>query len=129
MTNAGDILTDTDRQRIAEAITQLEAKSSAEVVCAVSTESGRYDRAESIVGLFVALVVLGLAKLVFGELPTDSAAGWGDTVVQHGLAFGWQALAVVVGFVGGSLLAALVQSRMVNCARVSSINARPSFSS
>jgi len=56
--NAATALTDQQAQQVAEAIGQAEAQSSAEIVCAVATESGRYDRAEMIFGVMLAAISL-----------------------------------------------------------------------
>lgn len=101
--NATQSFTNDEIRRIEVAIADAESRTSGELVCAVATESGRYDRAESIVGLLTSLVTLGLAHLLHQFL-TSSADGWSVT----GLGFGWQALAVVLGFLAGSVLASYV---------------------
>jgi len=100
MKNAERTLTKAGTERIESAIAEAERRSSAEIVCAVSTESGRYDRAEAIAGLIGSLVGLGIAHFAHEELgtaPGEWAAG--------PLALGWQALAVAVGFVVGHVAA------------------------
>ncbi len=96
MTNADKLLTSADRQRISQRIAELESHTDAEVVCAVATESGRYDRAESICGLFVGL---------FALISAQKLATLDDWDVTTALPIGFQVLLVVVGFVAGSLLA------------------------
>lgn len=95
---APDVLTPEDRKRIEETVARVESATSAEIVCAVATESGRYDRAESIVGLATALLALGLAHAVHGM--AAGAGQWGGA-----LPLGWQAFSIVAGFVAGNLLA------------------------
>jgi putative membrane protein len=106
MNDARTALTMEDRGRIAAAICEAEKKTSAEIVCAVATESGRYDRAESIVGLLGSLVALGIAHasahgFVFGA---------GEWASPHGVGLGWQCVAAVLGFVTGSVLASYVHT-------------------
>ena len=96
MANVETKLTPTDRQVLAERIEQLEANTDAEVVCAVATESGRYDRAESVCGLFVGLVALVLANKI---------VTFDDWDVTTALPVGWQVVFMVGGFVVGTLLA------------------------
>jgi putative membrane protein len=81
---------------LAARIASLETGTDAELVCAVAGESGRYDRAESICGLLGAL----LAFLTLGKL--ESLDAW-----QGGASFslGAQTIALVAGFVGGTVLA------------------------
>ena len=98
---ATKVLNDNTRQQITDAIAEVEKKTTAEIVCAVATESGRYDRAESLIGLFCALASLCAAHGVH--------AGWmrsaGEWSAAPGLHLGFQVLAVVAGFILGSVLA------------------------
>ncbi|MFT5303421.1 MAG: putative membrane protein [Mariniblastus sp.] len=90
----------TDRQQeIVACIERLETKSSAEIVCAAADESGRYDRAESIIGFVFALLLLGVvqAARVWLVAPGD----W----FQSDLSLGWQILILVVGFTIGTSIA------------------------
>lgn len=96
MMNAEKQLNSADRQQIAERIRKLEINTDAEVVCAVATESGRYDRAESICGLFVGLIAL---------ISANKIATLDDWDVATALPVGSQVLLVVIGFIAGSLLA------------------------
>jgi putative membrane protein len=77
-------------------IARLETCTDAEVVCAVATESGRYDRAESLCGLTVALSAL---------LSAEKFLGMGGWAQNPGLSLGSQALTICLGFVAGSVLA------------------------
>jgi putative membrane protein len=98
---ADDFLDEAEKTRVEEAIEAAESRTSAELVCAVSTESDRYDRAESLAGLGVALVSLGVANATAGSI-LNTAGSWGGSA---GIAFGWQVVSVVVGFVLGSVIA------------------------
>lgn len=102
--DATHILSEAHRLEIMTAIEEVEKKTSAEIVCAVATESGRYDRAESIVGLLFALVALGATHAAYG--------GWlltpGDFSEGTATPLAVQAAAVVVGFLLGNALASYV---------------------
>ncbi len=98
--NALTVFKPEDRKRIEKAVAEAEKKTSAEIVCAIATESGRYDRAESIVGLAFALLALSLSHTVHGWM-TEAPGDWSASTLH----LGWQALAVVVGFVAGNVLA------------------------
>lgn len=98
--NATTVMTEADRDKIANAVGEAERHTDAEVVCAITTESGRYDRAEAIVGLIVAVIALGAAHGINHAMTTGSGA-W-DVEPLH---IGWQILSVVVGFAAGNLLA------------------------
>lgn len=96
MKNAAKLLTPEDRKRIARRIAELEARTDAEVVCAVATESGRYDRAESFCGLLV-----GLLAVISGN-KVAAMSGWD---AQDTVSVGMQVVLLVGGFLAGSLLA------------------------
>lgn len=100
--NARTFLTDAERRLVEQAVGEAERKTAAEIVCALATESGRYDRAESLVGLMGALIGLGVAQwLAIGPVVTEPGA-W---IVQKGASLPWLSLATVCGFVAGSLAA------------------------
>jgi putative membrane protein len=96
MNNANKLLSSGDREQISQRIAQLETQTDAEVVCAVATESGRYDRAESLCGLGV-----GLVALISG----NKVAGMGGWDTSSALSLGLQVVLVVGGFILGSVLA------------------------
>jgi putative membrane protein len=99
--NALHALTKEKNDEITKAIAEAEKSTSAEIVCAVATESGRYDRAESIVGLVFGLVGLCLTHVQATGF-TLQPGEWAST---EGLRMGWQCAVVVAGFIFGSLFA------------------------
>lgn len=58
--DARKLFTPEDKERFRQALAQVESGTSAEIVCAVATESGRYDRAECHIGVLLSLLGLGL---------------------------------------------------------------------
>lgn len=86
---------------VEDAVKRAEAKTSAEVVCVVATESGRYDRAESLAGLALALTGLVLADAAW-------QAGMSDGAWSHGAPLWVLAAGVAAGFVLGTVLASFV---------------------
>jgi putative membrane protein len=96
MKNAQKVLSPAELELLVARIARLETRTDAEVICVIATESGRYDRAESLCGLTVALSALLSAEKILG------LGGWGQ---NPGLSPGAQALTIVLGFVAGSLLA------------------------
>jgi len=99
-TTADGYLDAEETARVEEAVERAESRTAAELVCAVATESDRYDRAESLIGLGVALIVLAVANAGAGTL----AAGQGSWEHAAVLAFEWQVVSVVGGFVAGSVI-------------------------
>ena len=99
--NAGKFLTKDDIETIEKQIAEAEKLTSAEIVCALATESGRYDRSESIIGLILGVAGLGVAE-VFNNRVFTAEGYWG---IRQGITIGWQVLAVTLGFVAGSGIA------------------------
>jgi putative membrane protein len=90
-----------DRERVKAAVAQAEAATSGEILPVVATVSGRYDRAEDLFGLLVALALLAAA---WRPLMAAAEGGWGggvDTTVGLGGAL----VVVAVGFIGGAAAA------------------------
>lgn len=98
-TNANKLIDEADRDEIARQIGEAEKGTSAELVCAVASESGRYDRAEAIVGIVTSLIAL--AALHWMQ-PWFLAVGSWDT---GGIGLAIQIVTVCIAFVAGNYLA------------------------
>ncbi len=96
MKDATKLFSTEDLNRLKDQITKLEKGTDAEVVCAVATESGRYDRAECLCGL-----TFGLLALITGN--KYAAAGTWDA--SGSISVGAQVILMIGGFVAGALLA------------------------
>lgn len=90
-----------DRKRIADAIAKAERRTSAEIVAVVATASGRYERAEDIVGFLVALLAVMVGWLTCSAFHSESV--WGSGNSSAGLIP--VLVTMVIGFVAGSALA------------------------
>lgn len=90
---------DSDCARINQAVAQAESRTSAEIVPVVAGSSGRYDRPEDIVGLWLAV---GLLVFFWYVLPpaTDEMGSWGG--ISETARLGILILAVVGGFIAGA---------------------------
>lgn len=99
MKSALQLYTPAEKAAIEAAVAAAEKRTSAEFVCALATESGRYDRAESLMGLTLALLGLTLANYA-AHGSTDP----GSFEATAGPSLAWQFVTVVVGFVLGSAL-------------------------
>ncbi|WP_309887619.1 hypothetical protein [Archangium sp.] len=103
MTRASKLFTEEAQQRIAGSVTQAESHTSAELLPVVAGSSGRYDRAEDIVGLWVGLGALGVTWLLVQGV---EAAPWGELRPTLGLP---SVVGLVLGgWVVGVLLAHLL---------------------
>jgi putative membrane protein len=100
MMNAEDFLDHTGRRAVEDATAAAEECTSAEIVCAVATESGRYDRAEAIVGVLAALLGLGVVHWIT-PVRFATSGSW----AMEAAGAGWLALGVVLGTIAGTLLA------------------------
>lgn len=96
---AATLFDESAREAVRAAVARFEATTSAEVVCAVADESGRYDRAESIAGLCV-----GIAAWIVARLATQWFLANGDWAISD-WSLTWEIPVLIAGFVGGSWLA------------------------
>ncbi len=91
------------RERVTEALGDAERRTSGEIVPVVCVASGRYDRAEDLVGVVVSLGTLGVFWYLFqGVDPGGGEWSAGPTVA---LGYWWVALIVLAGFALGAVLA------------------------
>lgn len=105
MRTASQALTNEDRKKVCRAISAAEATTSAEIVPAVATASGRYDRAEDVVGLWMSLVALALAWTFWPHTPHEQGS-WGNSPAW--IHFVVLAMSVVAGFLVGAIFASRV---------------------
>jgi putative membrane protein len=94
-----------DCQRVNQAVASAESRTSAELVAAVASVSGHYDRSEDIIGLWTGLIALGVTWMLWPvELPERGS--WGQ--VPRGLELAVLILAVVLGFIVGAVVGSRV---------------------
>ena len=98
--NATKIIRQPQVGLIESSIQEAETKTGAEIVCAVATESGRYDRAESIFGAIGALLGLAGGHLIAQSLDTEGQ--WSSPPVFSLL---MQSALVTGGFILGTIFA------------------------
>ena len=101
MRKASEIINAEQRSRIASAVSAAESRTCCEIVPVVATVSGRYDRAEDLVGLWCAIIG---AVVAFLTLPGHTDAGrwggipmWGQVVLL--------AIVMLLCFVAGAAIA------------------------
>lgn len=111
MLNAEKQFSESELLEIETAVVQAEEKTSAEIVVAVASESGRYDRGECHFGIVVAILALILFNLLKYVLDEEK-----QSIFDAGLPFYWQMAIVVSGYVSGMIAASLnTKLRMVLC--------------
>lgn len=101
------LFTEADRQRINDSVRAAEAQTSAEIVPVVATSSGRYDRAEDLVGLWLGVLLLVAVSLLWPVPSNTSEAGSWESDSSRWLIVG-QALVVVIGFLLGAVISTRV---------------------
>jgi putative membrane protein len=107
MLRASTYFSNEDRVRIREAVRAAEAATSGEIVCVLATQSGDYDRAEDLVGLWFAGAVLAAAWWLM--LPASAPGEWG----ARGVSISWVGLLGALGvLIGGFILGAAVATQV-----------------
>jgi putative membrane protein len=103
MRRAADFFGAEERRLIEAAVTRAEEKTTAEIVPVVASASGRYDRAEDIIGLWVGVVLMAKVWWFFprGEEGAMWDAPWQGLLLPSLIA------AVLVGFVLGAKVASV----------------------
>ncbi len=102
MSTARELFTSEEREAIEQAVASAESSTSAEIIPAVATSSGRYDRAEDVFGLLVGLIALVVIWLVFQD--TRVTMGWaGEAAPRVGLIVA--VITVLAGFAAGVAMA------------------------
>jgi putative membrane protein len=103
MKKASKLFTPDDHKRITQAVVDAEAKTCAEIVPVVATSSGRYDRSEDVVGLWIGLIAVAVVWVLFQEVRTGD---WGEVKLAV-------SLPVVLGLVVGGWLLGVVIANAV----------------
>ncbi len=101
---ASKSFTDDEKARVVKAVALAESKTSAEIVPVVATASGRYDRSEDIVWLFVG-AILGVVVWLLFAVYSSPAPDWGLSLSALELPL------IVIALVAGFVLGAFVASR------------------
>ncbi len=96
------LLSDSERLSVNQAISAAERRTAAEIVPAVARASGRYDRPEDIVGLWIGILACGVTWYLFQD--ASHGGGW-STVPEIRVGFWIFVVLLVVGFIVGAVLA------------------------
>jgi putative membrane protein len=99
MKRASQYFTDEEKKEIADAVLEAESLTSAEIVPVAATCSGRYDRAEDIIGVFSGIIVMIVVWTITPNPDTGTSGSWSDAPVALFLA-----ISVIVGFIIGAVI-------------------------
>jgi len=102
---ASDVFSEEQKQKVLLAVAEAESKTSCEIVPVVTSSSGRYDRAEDIVGLWMATITAAVMWIIFPREPAESGS-WSAGSVSLGV------LTVIAGVVVAFLIGAVCGSRV-----------------
>jgi len=110
MRRAATLFTDEDRQRIARTVADAESRTSAEIVPVVAGDSGRYDRSEDVVGLWMGLALMAVTwyALPGGRSEPGSWDPGSWDAVPAGIELAALIGAMLVGFVIGAIVGSRV---------------------
>lgn len=101
---ASQVINAQQRSRIEAAVAAAEAQTSCEIVPVVATSSGRYDRAEDLVGLWLAIIG---AAIVWLALPRSAESGaWNELPAWGALLI--LVVTMLVCFIAGAVVASRV---------------------
>jgi putative membrane protein len=100
---ASQLFSETDRRNVRAAVEEAERQTAGEIVPVVATVSGRYDRAEDLFGLIIALAAVSTAWYSHQGIRIEAGA-W---AARYTLGFGLAAvlLVFVAGFLAGAVAA------------------------
>lgn len=103
MQRASDLFNEQQRKRVEQAVVEAEAQTSCEIVPVVASASGRYDRPEDMIGLWLA-VIAAISIWLTLPRPTNESGDWAGMPLYVGvLAMVASVLvAFIVGAVAGS---------------------------
>lgn len=105
MQRASELFSEEQHKRIEQAVINAEAETSCEIVPVVATASGRYDRPEDIIGVWVAVLTASVVWLLFPR-QSNELGNWDGLPLYAGL------LAMVIGVIGAFIVGAVTGSRI-----------------
>jgi len=105
MRKASQLYNKEQQSAINNAVSSVEAKCAVEIVPAVATASGRYDRAEDLAGVCLSLILFIAVWLLF-QRNDHTAGGWDGLRIAVQLP--WLVGTLAVGFIAGTLIATRV---------------------
>ncbi len=104
MKKASQYFSEEEKKEIADAVLKAESLTSAEIVPVAATSSGRYDRAEDIIGVFFGIIAMIIVWSIAPHSDTETAGSWGDDAPV--------ALFLALSVIGGFIIGAVIGSKI-----------------
>ena len=108
MKKSSQYFTEVERKNISKAVQEAELKTSAEIIPVAVTSSGRYDRAEDIIGLLIGIVVMVNVLAFMPEYDRGGVASWSDNFFQQ-IPF---TLYLIASLIAGFMVGVIVSNRL-----------------
>ena len=108
MKKSSQYFTEVERKNICKAVQEAELKTSAEIIPVAVTSSGRYDRAEDIIGLLLGIVVMVNVLAFMPEYDRGGVASWSDNFFQQ-IPF---TLYLIASLIAGFMVGVIVSNRL-----------------
>lgn len=106
MASLHDLIPEADRDRINQAVRTAESASTAEIIPVIASSSGRYDRAEDLVGFWTGQIAFWGVWLF---LPVSAESGsWSG--LSSSTQFACYSAACILGFIAGTVLASHIDA-------------------
>ncbi len=107
MQRASSLFSESDRLRLNSSVRLAELRTSAEIVPVVATASGRYDRAEDLIGLWLGVLLMIAVSVIWPrQAGSEEAGSWGpDPAIM-------QIVKLTVSVLAGFLLGAISGARL-----------------
>ena len=100
MQRASDVFNEEQKQHVSQAVADAESRTSCEIVPVVASSSGRYDRPEDIIGLWLATITAVVVWAMFPREPVESGS-WSAGSVSLGVMI--MVAGVVIAFIVGTV--------------------------
>ena len=83
MKKASQHFTEEEKKKISQAVKDAESKTAAEIIPVAATSSGRYDRAEDIIGLVIGIIVMVNVLVFAPQYDRGALASWSDGLLEQ----------------------------------------------
>lgn len=105
MKKASQHFTEEEKKKISQAVKDAESKTAAEIIPVAATSSGRYDRAEDIIGLVIGIIVMVNVLVFAPQYDRGALASWSDGLLEQAPFNLFLIASIIAGFAIGAAVA------------------------